>query len=187
RAGVVSINPAHVISGLSNPEEFIANDSWYGFEAAHIFPLRQENLWVHYNYGRWISDMDDAVGSAKIKSPQNGFLLPQTIHSLFDQYLVSVNPDDGYKVVVFTINFIGCDGRILDPACRNPADPHRVSDNLLRRHFRQSVLANMRGAGELIFGHDFPPGMDTAGKVLAGPDSQARSELVIATGLREVS
>ncbi|KAG0636522.1 hypothetical protein HOY80DRAFT_1054169 [Tuber brumale] len=176
-----------VISGLSNPEEYIAQDIWHGFEAAHVFPLRHENFWVHYNYGRWISDMDDAVGSSKINSPQNGFLHQPTIHQMFDQYLVSVNPDDGYKVVVFAINFIGCDGRILDPACRNPADPHRVSDNLLRWHFRQSVLANMRGAGELIFGHDFPPDTDTAGKVVAGLDSLARSELVIATGLREVS
>ncbi|KAG0641119.1 HNH endonuclease-domain-containing protein [Tuber brumale] len=176
-----------VISGLSNPEELIAEDSWDGFEAAHIFPLRHESLWVHYNYGRWITDMGAAIGSSRINSPQNGFLLQPTIHQMFDRHLVSVNPDDGYKVVVFTINFIGCDGRILDPACRNPADPHRVSDNLLRWHFRQSVLANMRGAGELIFEHDFPPGTDTAGKVLAGLDSQARSEWVIATGLREVS
>ncbi|KAG0636797.1 hypothetical protein HOY80DRAFT_324360, partial [Tuber brumale] len=151
------------------------------------FSLWHESLWVHYNYGRWITDIDAAIGSPGINSPQNGFLLQPTIHQMFDRYLVSVNPDDGYRVVVFTINFIGCDGRILDPACQNPADPHRVSDNLLRWHFRQSILANMRGAGELIFEHDFPPWTDTAGKVLAGLDSQARSEWVIATGLREVS
>jgi hypothetical protein len=35
-----------------------------------------------------------------------------------------------------------------------------VSDQLLRLHFRQSVLANMRGAGEPVFEHDFPPGTD---------------------------
>ncbi|TGZ84153.1 hypothetical protein EX30DRAFT_100153 [Ascodesmis nigricans] len=48
----------------------------------------------------------------------------------------------------------------LDPVCRNPTDPHRVCDELLRWHYRQSVLANMRGAGEPIFEHDFPPGTD---------------------------
>ncbi|PWW72050.1 hypothetical protein C7212DRAFT_354837 [Tuber magnatum] len=176
-----------VISELSNPEEHIAQDIWNGFEAAHVFPLRHENLWVHYNYGRWITDMDYAVGSSKNNSPQNVFLLQPTIHRLFDLYLFSVNPDNSYKVVVFAINFIGCDGRILDTVCRNPADLHRVSDNLLRWHFRQSVLANKRGAVELIFEHDFPLGTDTAGKVLAGLDSQTRSDLVIATELREVS
>lgn len=39
--------------------------------------------------------------------------------------------------------------------CRNPNDPHHVSDELFRWHFRQSVFANMRGAGEPIFEHDF--------------------------------
>ncbi|KAF8434904.1 hypothetical protein BGX38DRAFT_1218585 [Terfezia claveryi] len=33
-------------------------------------------------------------------------------------------------------------------------DPHRVSDEVLRWHFRQNVLANMRGAGEPVFEHD---------------------------------
>lgn len=30
-------------------------------------------------------------------------------------------------------------------------------DQLLRWHFRQAVLANMRGAGEPVFENDFPP------------------------------
>jgi len=41
--------------------------------------------------------------------------------------------------------------------CRDPNDP-RVSDELLRWYFRQSVFANMRGAGEPIFEHDFSSG-----------------------------
>ncbi|KAI5805559.1 hypothetical protein DFH27DRAFT_600048 [Peziza echinospora] len=77
------------------------------------------------------------------------------IHKQFDQYLISVNPDDDYKVVSFNLNPFGLDGRKLDPACLNPTDPHRVSDQLLRWHFRQCVLANMRGAGEPIFEDDF--------------------------------
>lgn len=44
--------------------------------------------------------------------------------------------------------------------CHDPADPHRVSDELLRWYFRQSVLANMKGAGEPVFEHDFPLGTD---------------------------
>jgi len=137
-----------VISGLSNPEFRIANDKWSGFEAAHIFPLRNETLWIDNGYKEWITDMDDAVGSSRIHSTQNGFLLQATIHRFFDQYLVSVNPDDGHKVIVFIGDFFNCDGRILDPACRNPSDLHRVSDHVLRWHFRQSVLANLRGPEE---------------------------------------
>ena len=47
------------------------------------------------------------------------------------------------------------DGQELNLVCRNTADPHRVSDVLLRWHFRQAVLANMKGAGEPVFEHDF--------------------------------
>ncbi|KAG0640479.1 hypothetical protein HOY80DRAFT_9413 [Tuber brumale] len=91
------------------------------------------------------------------------------VHTMFDQYLISANPDDGYKVVVFDFDLYSYDGKTLDPVCRNPDDPHSVSDELLRWHFRQSVLANVRGAGEPIFEHDFPPGTDMVGEILAGP------------------
>ncbi|CUS06624.1 unnamed protein product, partial [Tuber aestivum] len=47
--------------------------------------------------------------------------------------------------------------------------PYSVSDELLRWHFRQSVLANVRGAGEPIFENDFPPGTDMMRGILAGP------------------
>lgn len=44
---------------------------------------------------------------------------------------------------MFDDDLLGIDGRSLDSVCRNPEDPHRVSDELLRWHFRQSVFANM--------------------------------------------
>ncbi|KAG0132636.1 HNH endonuclease-domain-containing protein [Tuber indicum] len=176
-----------VISGISNPEILIQANIWTTFEAAHIFPLEHESLWTQRDYGQWVEDIDDATGSSTINSPQNGFLLQSDVHRMFDQYLISVNPDDGYKVVVFTIDFLGHDGKILDPVCRNPADPHRVSDQLLRWHFRQSVLANMRGAGEPIFEHDFPSGTDIAGEIMAGPYGQERFALEIAARLRGVA
>ncbi|KAG0639917.1 hypothetical protein HOY80DRAFT_1136401 [Tuber brumale] len=59
--------------------------------------------------------MEDSAGSSKINSIQNGLLLRQGVHRLFDQYLLTVNPDDGYKVVVFEEDVFGYDGRILDP------------------------------------------------------------------------
>lgn len=45
----------------------------------------------------------------------------------------------------------------------------RVCDELLRWHFRQSILANMKGAGAPIFEHDFPPGTDMLGELRAEP------------------
>ena len=54
--------------------------------------------------------------------------------------------------------------------------PHRPADSLLRWHFRQAVLANMRGAGEPIFEGDFPPGSDIAGEIRRGPKAAERME-----------
>lgn len=55
-------------------------------------------------------------------------------------------------------------------------DPQRPVDQPLRWHFRQAVLANMRGAGEPRFEHDFPPGSDIVGDILDGPKSAERME-----------
>ncbi|KAF8451337.1 hypothetical protein BGX38DRAFT_1184259 [Terfezia claveryi] len=75
-------------------------------------------------------------------------LLWRDIHN---QYLISMNPDDSYKVVVFDEDMDGLDGRVFDPVCRDPNNEHHVFDELLSWHFGQSVLANMKEARE----HDF--------------------------------
>jgi len=177
RDGIRNRDRKCVISGTSIPEIHIQANNWTTFEAAHIFPPEHERLWIQYNYGRQITDMDDAMESSKINSPQNGFLLMSAVQTMFNAYLISINPDDGYKVVVFDTDIYGYDSRILDPVCRNPADPHCVSDESLRWHFRQSVLANVRGAGEPIFDHDLPSGTDMMNKILASSYTQERFEL----------
>jgi hypothetical protein len=53
-------------------------------------------------------------------------------------------------------------------------DPQRPVVQLLRWHFRQAVLANMRGAGEPVFENDFPPGSDIVGEILNGQKSAER-------------
>ncbi|KAK9358948.1 hypothetical protein V1504DRAFT_459564 [Lipomyces starkeyi] len=68
------------------------------------------------------------------------------------------------------------DGRILDPVCRDPNDNRRVRHELRRWHFRQAVLANMRGAGKPSFETDFPPGTDMMGEILSGPIAAKRME-----------
>ena len=173
-----------VISGLINHERQIEAGMWCEFRAAHIFPLGHEILWTRRDYYQWIKDMEDTFGTEHIESCQNGFLLDLGIRTRFDLYLITVNPDDNYKIVTFDLDIRGLDGRTLDPVCRNPDDPRRVSDQLLRWHFRQSILANVRAAGEPIFEHDFPQGHDIAGEILAGPYGQERFNLEITTRLR---
>ena len=95
REGIRARDGKCVISGVVNRS---APYRWSKYEAAHIFPLEKESLWMEWNYSRWITDMDDTVGVSKINSCQNGFLLQATIHQNFNQYLLSVNPDVSYSL-----------------------------------------------------------------------------------------
>ncbi|KAH8672763.1 hypothetical protein BGZ60DRAFT_405507 [Tricladium varicosporioides] len=151
-------------------------NNWTGFEATHIFPLALERLWNDHNYGRWILCPPDGkeIKGGKINSGQNGLLLRSDIHQLFDTYMVSINPDDNYKVICFCRDGKGIAGKRFH---QQPAgDPLRPADELLRWHFRQAVLVNMKGVGEPIFEHDFPPGSDMIGSILKGPKAAERIE-----------
>ncbi|KAK9490780.1 hypothetical protein V1508DRAFT_406110 [Lipomyces doorenjongii] len=128
-----------VITGVVNPVAFI--DEWTSFKAAHIFPLSHEALFRSLNYPR---------------SCQNGLLMRSHIHQQFDSMSFSIDPDDDYKITCFRADVDGNYGRSLDPVCRDPMDEKRVVDELLRWHFRQTVLTNMKGNGEPIFEFDFP-------------------------------
>lgn len=66
------------------------------------------------------------------------------------------------------------DRRLLD-------DPQRPVDQLLRWHFRQAVLVNMKGAGDPRFEHDFPPGSDQIGDILSGPKAAERMQFELFT------
>ncbi|KAJ9213907.1 hypothetical protein DTO166G4_4518 [Paecilomyces variotii] len=140
--------------------------------------------WAENNFDLWTTNTNTENHSAPISSIQNGFLLQSSIHQSFNDYSISVNPDDNYKITCFIPDDFGVDGRILDPVCPNPADPNRVSDNLLRWHFRQSILRNMRGAGEPSWEHDFPPGSDMLREILEGPFPIERFEMELSARLR---
>lgn len=71
--------------------------------------------------------------------------------------------------------------------CRDPNNPDRVVDELLRWHFRQAILANMKGDGEPRFEHDFPAGTDMMGEILEGPFPAERMELELFSRLRRMT
>lgn len=146
---------------------------WSGFEAAHIFPLAYEGYWKEQNFGRWVT-LPTSSGD-RINSVQNGLLLYGGLHTSFDHFEFSINPDDNYKIVCFIPDVHGIAGTSLDSRLLD--DDRRPAPELLRWHFRQSVLANMRGAaGEPIFEHDFPPGSDIMGNIRSGPKAAQRME-----------
>jgi hypothetical protein len=70
-------------------------DVWDGFQAAHVFPIAYEGHWKDHGYDRWITIQPDNGGA--INSVQNGMLLRNDIHHLFDTYNLSINPDVGFR------------------------------------------------------------------------------------------
>ncbi|EGE01677.1 hypothetical protein TEQG_00723 [Trichophyton equinum CBS 127.97] len=156
RAGVRARDGRCVVTGIINI--YAQFGAWEGFEAAHVFPLQQENIWVEHGFGRWASNIEN----------QNGLLLKSDAHQFFDAYKISINPDDGYKVVCFGPDLLGVDGRVLDPICRSPND-------------------SSRGSGDLTFEHDFPPGTDIMADIREGPSSQKRFEIELASRLQGFS
>src|SRR2546423_6782993 len=82
----VMLSVREIADALYQGEEPIdaENDNWWGFEAAHIFPLAKENDWRAYNFSRCITITPQTGGP--INSVQNGLLLRSDLLQLFDNY-----------------------------------------------------------------------------------------------------
>lgn len=151
---------------------------WAQLEAAHAFPPECEILWNESGYSRWVTNMEETTGISKINALQNGLLMKRDLHSIFDQYLLFINPDactlrrfcilgilaraywhdigQLYNIVSFATDKNGIDGSVLEPACRDPTNPNRISNEFLRRHFHQSVLATCVAVGSRSLRQTFP-------------------------------
>ncbi|RWQ92055.1 HNH endonuclease-domain-containing protein [Paecilomyces variotii] len=148
-------------------------DSWTGFQAAHIYPRSLSELFTVHGFANKLTyDISEDVNS-----PQNGILLRQDIHALWDSYEIAVNPNAGYRVHAFRPSTWEFHNRVMHVCCRQQNHPQRVVDLFLRWHFEQAVLCNMRGAGEPMWEFDFPPGSDMVGEILRGPLPAQRMEV----------
>ncbi|KAK9357715.1 hypothetical protein V1504DRAFT_398300 [Lipomyces starkeyi] len=172
-----------VITGVPVTQRELLLQRWTRYDAAHIFPVALESMFHNYNFGALVV-LDERDGS--VNSPQNGLLLRKDVHGLFNQYEISINPNDDYRIVCFLDDALGLAGRQLDPICRDLDHPHHVNDNILFWHFQQAVLANIRGAGEPIFDEDIPPGSDTMDAILSGPAPAERMEFELSSRLGDV-
>ncbi|KZF19131.1 hypothetical protein L228DRAFT_251222 [Xylona heveae TC161] len=153
------------------------------FHAAHIFPLAHLDLWRTGNWAAVLSD-DEMPGSSGIHSVQNGILLDQTIHTLFDKYLVAMDPDNNYKITYFKRKTrMPGNG---EPMYLNPDYPakYQPSRALLKYHFRMAVLCNLKGRGaEYDWDEDITPGMDSVKEISGSEQGKLRFELEVASRL----
>lgn len=88
-----------MISGAIVPDAEIGD--YIGFEVAHIFPYARLTEWNSRGFQRFITDRSSPhlISPSKIHSPQNGILLSRTMHTFFDDYRVSIDPDVGKPIV----------------------------------------------------------------------------------------
>ncbi|KAG0633966.1 hypothetical protein HOY80DRAFT_895699 [Tuber brumale] len=172
-----------VITGRAARLERYSN--WDMFEAAHIFPSAYQQQWVDGNFCRWITVSLARESDGTSNSIQNGILLGIDIHRLFDCYKLTINPMyewldlsiDDYKIVCFAPDTLDYNiaGRHLDQTFLN--NPLRPIDQILRWHFRQAVLVNMRGAaGKSSYETGFPPGLDMMAETIEGAKAEERME-----------
>ncbi|KAH8809182.1 hypothetical protein F5884DRAFT_858681 [Xylogone sp. PMI_703] len=128
----------------------------------------------------------DIRSTGTIALTEEPWVVPPINHGVSEQE-DSFCKGDNYKITTFFPNARKIDGKVLHPVYRKPDDPNRVSDHVLRWHFRQSILANMRRAGEPTFEADFPPGYDMMATLREEPYGKERLEMELAWRLRHVS
>ncbi|OBT53081.1 hypothetical protein VE04_05710 [Pseudogymnoascus sp. 24MN13] len=178
---VIARDDQCVISGTPHPKD----EAPTSFSTCHIFPFARERTWVEKGMARFITDEEHPAreNDTKIHSVQNGLLLRDDIHSSFDAYALTVNVDEGYKVVCLTRDHVNVDGRRLALCCRDPQNPLRVPDELLRWHHREAILASMKGAGEKPWDMHYSEGGDIMQEIREGPDAVERMEAELFTRL----
>lgn len=71
---------------------------WQAFEAAHVFPLEYESLWLSMGCEQWIANINGVKGNriienSGINSVHDGLLTRSYLYQEFDSYLFSINPN----------------------------------------------------------------------------------------------
>ncbi|KDQ18489.1 hypothetical protein BOTBODRAFT_28862 [Botryobasidium botryosum FD-172 SS1] len=121
---------------------------WTALQACHIVPLTHLELFNEH-FSSLLLD-DTFPEGQPLNSVQNGLILGCEFHAHFVKYDFSIDPDDGYRIVWFSsvIKSMAPHPEYV-PGLRRADIPEnqRVLDEVLRWHYTQAVLGNVRGAG----------------------------------------
>ena len=87
---------------------------WDGFAVSHIFPRAWENVWQRQNYRRWVtSDPPHLDLRPSIDSARNGLLMQEHVHTVFDAWGFSINPDVSLFLFIFFSFIMNFGSRLL--------------------------------------------------------------------------
>ncbi|KGO70434.1 hypothetical protein PITC_015400 [Penicillium italicum] len=169
---------------ITGPPRVINHESpFQGLEATHVFPVSLISEWKQDNYEQYITDPSPSndVGESRLYSAQNGLLLSTDIHILFDAFTIGVDPDSGYKIIVFATDNVRMGGTCLKDSARS--GPQHVSADLLRWHLRMCLYRNMKANAEPWTQWEEDLGEDPMGEITRQPDAAERMEVELFTRL----
>ncbi|KAJ5236807.1 hypothetical protein N7489_006898 [Penicillium chrysogenum] len=154
-----------------------------GLGATHVFPVSMIEEWRRNGYRQYITDTrpSSEIGGSGLFSAQNGLLLREDIHTLFDDFLIGIDPDAGYKIIVFGNDGQRIGGTRLKSSARSGAD--RVSPDLLRWHLRMCLYRRLKANPEPDTLWEEDLGEDPMGSILRQPDAAERMEVELFTRL----
>ncbi|CAI7615232.1 unnamed protein product [Penicillium viridicatum] len=169
---------------ITGPSTLVSHDNpFQGVEATHVFPVSMLEGWRRDGYRRYITDTrpDSEIGESGLYSAQNGLLLRADIHAYFDAFVIGIDPDADYKIIVFGSDTTGLGGTRLRDSARSGTQ--RVSPDLLRWHLRMCLYYNLNANAERrpIWEEDLEE--DPMGSILMQPDAAERMEVELFTRL----
>ncbi|PLB42619.1 uncharacterized protein BDW47DRAFT_121722 [Aspergillus candidus] len=123
------------ILGMLQPNQ---RGKWPTTKMAYIFPSGQGDVF---------SLLPFPTPPEGVHCAQNIITLEEPVYDAWEARQIAVDPDNEYRIISFHPTTTRCHGFALHPVCRDPGNPWRVDDDLLRWHFHQTVIYNLRGDG----------------------------------------
>ncbi|KAA8912644.1 hypothetical protein FN846DRAFT_903400 [Sphaerosporella brunnea] len=121
-------------------------------KAAHILPIGRADIWSYGTFQHAVSQQRTLLRAAEShilvdqKAVENGIMLRQDLHSMFDRFFWGVHPRS-MRVVVFVAveELMPFHGMVLRPRTRIGWPPKA----LWNWQWQQCVVRRLRGQGEL--------------------------------------
>ncbi|OQE47450.1 hypothetical protein PENCOP_c001G05036 [Penicillium coprophilum] len=134
-------------------------------------------------YRQYIIDTrpDSDIGESRLYSAQNELLLSADIHAQYDEFQLGIDPDSGYKIIVFGADPAKMGRTRLRSSAQNGTDG--VCPELLRWHLRMCLYKSLKANVEpqKIWEEDL--GENPMGSTLEQSDAAERMEVELFTRL----
>ncbi|KAA8898305.1 hypothetical protein FN846DRAFT_910135 [Sphaerosporella brunnea] len=147
-----------IVTKLNNHPPYVARHHGMlcgpAIQAAHIVPIGRPDIWCAGDFDtairqqRSLLQSPDAHGAIDLNATENGIMLREDLHTMFDRFFWGVHPRS-MRVVVFVAvpELTWMHGMVIEPRKRTTVGwpPKAVWE----WHWQQCVIRSLRGQGEL--------------------------------------